>query len=76
MPKTSLMKSSSPKNQQEVQKVCPARPQREGGEAYRVPIALQNAVGGGYVELPNDARTKLAGFFNILPSGMRRWVDE
>jgi glycosyltransferase involved in cell wall biosynthesis len=42
---------------QDVQKGCPARPQRERRQSILFP----------YVELPSDARTKLADFFNILP---------
>src|SRR5438093_9063366 len=35
-------------------------------EAYRGPVALSNATGGRYVEVPSDARTPLEGFCNIL----------
>ena len=35
-------------------------------EAYRGPVALLNATGGRYVEVPSDARTPLEGFCNIL----------
>jgi hypothetical protein len=46
---------------------------KRGGESYRVPIALQNAMGEGYVEslsaaITRQAGTRLAGIFNILPS--------
>jgi hypothetical protein len=44
-------------NLQDVQKAPPSRPQRV--KARGVPF--------GYVEGLNDARTKLEGFFNILP---------
>ena len=44
---------------QDVQKVCPARPQpKKAPEAYPQ----------GYVEDAFEVRTKLAGFFSILPS--------
>src|SRR5437867_11177158 len=35
-------------------------------EAYRGPVALLNATGGRYVEVPSDATTPLEGFCNIL----------
>jgi hypothetical protein len=56
---------------QDVQKGRPARPQQAKEEAYRVPIAPQNAVGERDVEflsvaITREAGTRLAGFFNIL----------